>query len=174
MGRDWADGEIERLRRADPDALGALIERYQHRLYRYLLRLTRDRSQAEDLFQQTWLRVIENIRRYDAARDFDTWLFSIAHNLAVDHLRRRHPEALEEEPAVDGTADSAVARERAERLAAAMTGLPAAYREAVTLRFEEEMKIGEIARVTGVPLSTAKSRLRRGLLALRELLERKI
>ncbi len=174
MGRDWADGEIEGLRRADPDTLGALIERYQHRLYRYLFRLTRDRSHAEDLFQQTWLRVIENIRRYDAARDFDTWLFSIAHNLAVDHLRRRRAEPLEEELPAGGVPDSAVARERAERLAAAVTELPAAYREAVTLRFEEEMKIEDIARVTGVPLSTAKSRLRRGLLALRGLLERKV
>src|ERR1043166_2197514 len=81
--------EVSRLRRGDPDALAAAIARYQHRLYRYLQRFVGDASEAEDLFQQTWLRVLENLRRYDARRSFEAWLFSIAHNLAVDNLRRR-------------------------------------------------------------------------------------
>ena len=54
-----ADSEIGRLRRRDPDALAALVARYQHRLYRYLLRLVRDPAAADDLFQQTWLRAVE-------------------------------------------------------------------------------------------------------------------
>jgi RNA polymerase sigma factor (sigma-70 family) len=71
-----------------------MISRYQHRLYRYLLRLVREPAAADDLFQQTWLRVMEKIGRYDARRNFESWLFSVAHNLAIDAWRgqaRRKP-----------------------------------------------------------------------------------
>src|SRR5215472_11061209 len=73
----WSGVEdtIGRLRRGDPDALAALISRYQHRLYRYLLRLLREPAAADDLFQQTWVRVMEKIGRYDARRNFEAWLF---------------------------------------------------------------------------------------------------
>jgi len=87
---------LDRLRRGDPDALAAAISRSQHRLYRYLLRLVANPSTAEDLFQQTWLRVIESLRRYDARRSFEAWLFSVAHNLAIDYLRKSRPESLDE------------------------------------------------------------------------------
>ena len=85
------EDEAVKLRRRDPETLVALVGRYQHRLYRYLLRLVHDSAAAEDLFQQTWLRVVQNIRRYDPRRSFEAWLFSVAHNLAMDHLRRRQP-----------------------------------------------------------------------------------
>src|SRR5271169_5255301 len=90
------EDELSRLRRGDPEALGALVERYQHRLYRYLCRLVSDPAAAEDLFQQTWLRVAEQIHRYDEGRNFDAWLFRVAHNLAIDSLRRYRPESLDE------------------------------------------------------------------------------
>ncbi len=61
---------VVRMRRGDPDALTAMISRYQHRLYRYLLRLVREPAAADDLFQQTWLRVMEKIGRYDAQPQF--------------------------------------------------------------------------------------------------------
>src|SRR2546422_5150425 len=70
------DSDVARLRRGDPQALEALLSRYQHRLYRYLLRLVREPALAEDLFQQTWLRVAERIQRFDPSRNFDAWLFS--------------------------------------------------------------------------------------------------
>ena len=80
--------ELTRLRSGDLEALTALVERYQNRLYRYLLRLVKQPSVAEDLFQQTWLRVMERISNYDPERNFEAWLFSVAHNLTIDHLRR--------------------------------------------------------------------------------------
>jgi RNA polymerase sigma-70 factor, ECF subfamily len=178
--------EVARLGRGELDALEALLGRYQHRLYRYLLRMVRQPATAEDLFQQTWLRVAANIRRYDPRRSFEAWLFAVARNLAIDHLRRRAPESLEE-PAGEGpsaadrlTAPGADAlerllvREQAELLAAAMAELPAIYREVLTLRFEEEMKLEEIAAVTAAPISTVKTRLRRALEALRRGLEPRI
>ncbi|HVN06690.1 MAG TPA: sigma-70 family RNA polymerase sigma factor, partial [Bryobacteraceae bacterium] len=90
------EDSIVRLRKGDPDALAAIISRYQHRLYRYLLRLVHDPAVADDLFQQTWLRVMEKIGHYDARRSFEGWLFAVAHNLAVDSWRVKGSESLDE------------------------------------------------------------------------------
>lgn len=164
-------GEAARLRAGDPSAIAAAVHKYQHRLYRYFIRLVRDSATADDLFQQTWLHAVRNIQRYDPARSFDTWLFAIAHNAAIDLLRRRPGEVLVDYPAHEPDAlDTLIARERAASVAAALQALPAIYREALTLRFEEGMKLEEIAAVTGANLSTVKTRVTRGLQALRRLL----
>ena len=84
--------EIARgLRRHDPDLLDELIGRYQYRLPRYLWTLTGNREAAEDLFQETWIRVLERGDQYNPRWRFEAWLFSIARNLAIDLLRRRQP-----------------------------------------------------------------------------------
>jgi len=179
------DTELTRLRSGDLDALTVLVERYQNRLYRYLLRLVKQPGTAEDLFQQTWLRVMERISSYDPRRNFESWLFSVAHNLAIDHLRRYRPESLDEplpsghtrEELLPGAGPSALeallTSERKSWISDAMTELPVVYREVLTLRFEEEMKLEEIAAVLVVPLSTVKTRLHRGLKGLRQLLGEK-
>ncbi|HKF50823.1 MAG TPA: sigma-70 family RNA polymerase sigma factor, partial [Candidatus Acidoferrales bacterium] len=144
------DADVARLRRGDLEALAALVQRYQHRLYRYLLRLVRQQAEAEDLFQQTWLRVASQIRRFDPRRNFDAWLFTLARNLAIDHLRRAHLQSLDEhlEDADSYTpaalrasnpppVDTMIAHERASFVAAAMDELPVLYREVLALRFEE-------------------------------------
>ena len=181
------DAAVSQLRRGDLNALSTLMARYQNRIYRYLLRLVRQPAEAEDLFQQTWLRVAEKIRSYDPARNFDAWLFTLARNLAFDHLRRIQPRSLDEPLAEDspdetmisrmasadpGPFDQLMASERASHLAAALENLPVSYREVLSLRFEEEMKLEEIAFVLGAPLSTVKSRLRRSLEQLREAFEK--
>jgi len=180
------DADVVRLRRGDLDALSELISRYQNRLYRYLLRIVRQPAEAEDLFQQTWLKVVEKIGAFDAGRNFDAWLFTLARNLAIDHLRRVRPQSLDEPlddsrhgetmadriPSRDDTPlEQALAAERRIAIGDAMAALPLIYREVLTLRFEEEMKIEDIAQVTAVPLSTAKSRLRRALEQLRGALD---
>jgi RNA polymerase sigma-70 factor (ECF subfamily) len=157
--------------RLDAAGLAAMVGRYQHRLYRYLIRLVREPAAAEDLFQQTWLQAVREIRRYDARRSFDTWLFAIAHNLAMDLLRRTAGERLEGREELSSAApdafDLTMMAERSAIVAAEMEALPALYREALVLRFEEGMKLEEIAEVTGAPLSTVKSRVQRGLEGLR-------
>src|ERR1700693_5243922 len=95
-GSVGVEAEVAQLTRGDLDALEALLARYQNRLYRYLLRLVREPAEAEDLFQQTWVRVAEKIRQYDSKRNFEAWLFTVARNLAFDHLRRIRPESLDE------------------------------------------------------------------------------
>jgi RNA polymerase sigma-70 factor (ECF subfamily) len=167
--------DAARLRRGDTDGLVGLMKRHQDRLFRYLLRLVGDEPMAEDLFQQTWLQVAERISRYDPARPFAPWLFTVARNLALDQLRRLKPESLEEagEPeALIGTGDDplshAMAGERSARLAAAVSGLAPLDREVLALRFEAELELPELAGTLGVPLPTAKARLYRALARLRE------
>jgi RNA polymerase sigma-70 factor (ECF subfamily) len=173
------EDSITRLKTGDTDALGEVMQHYQHRLYRFLLRLAQDPFAADDLFQQTWLRVMEKIGRYDARRHFDPWLFSVARNLAIDHLRQRRGVSLDA-PDESGAApvdrlaageqdplERVLEYERGAILAAAVAELPLIHREVLTLRFEDEMKLEEIAEVVGIPLSTVKSRLLRALEGLR-------
>ena len=177
---DTDHDDVARLRRGDAAGLGGLMERHQDRLLRYLKRLVGDEAVAEDVFQQAWLHAAERIGRYDASRPFRPWLFAVARNLAIDELRRRRPESLDDagEPAAPERGDDqplarAIAGQRRERVAAALGGLAPLDREALSLRFEEDLALGEIAALLDVPLPTAKARVYRALARLRErLLER--
>jgi RNA polymerase sigma-70 factor (ECF subfamily) len=163
------------LRRRDPDLLDRLIEQYQHRLFRYLMYLSGNRELAEDLFQETWIRVLERGHQYDGKHEFSTWLYAVARNLTIDYLRKKHPVSLDglmenEEHAPLEPADTRpmawevlLQHEQAERVSAALVSIPAEYRETVVLRFQEGLALDEIAMVTGAPLGTVKSRLYRGL-----------
>jgi RNA polymerase sigma-70 factor (ECF subfamily) len=172
--------EIARgLRHRDPDLLDHLIEKYQHRLLRYLVSLTGRHDLAEDIFQETWVRVLERGRQYDGRHEFSTWLFTIARNLVIDHLRRKRPASLDSLTAENDAApfdiaatgqpsafDATVQREQNENISAGMQHIATEYRETLVLRFQEGMSLEEIAGVTGAPLGTVKSRIYRGLTAL--------
>src|SRR5438309_2000960 len=163
------------LRRRDPDLLDRLIEQYQHRLLRYLVYLSGNRELAEDLFQETWIRVLERGHQYDGEHEFSTWLYAVARNLTIDHLRKKSPLSLDglmedEEHAPLEPADTrpmawevVQQHEQSERISAALVSIPAEYRETVVLRFQEGLALDEIATITGTKLGTVKSRLYRGL-----------
>jgi RNA polymerase sigma-70 factor (ECF subfamily) len=167
------------LRRRDPDLLDRLIEQYQHRLLRYLIHLSGNRELAEDLFQETWIRVLERGHQYDGKHEFSTWLYAVARNLTLDYLRKKSTVSLDgmmDGPTVDEPrapfepADTRPAawevvqqREQAERIDAALVGIPTEYREVVVLRFQDGLSLEEMVAVTGSPLGTVKSRLYRGL-----------
>ncbi len=171
------------LKRQDAGLLDELIVRYQHRLMRYLLYLTGNREQAEDHFQEVWMRVLVRGAQYNGKARFDTWLFTIARNLVIDQKRKKTMASLDElfngdseddRPMTFEVADDKqtpfdrfVNLEDRERLAAALLGLDAIYREVLVLRFYEELSLEEIAKVTRAPLSTVKSRLYRGLVAIK-------
>jgi RNA polymerase sigma-70 factor (ECF subfamily) len=171
------------LRRRDPDLLDRLIEQYQHRLLRYLVYLSGNRELAEDLFQETWIRVLERGHQYDGKREFSTWLYAVARNLTIDYLRKKSPLSLDglmddEDHAPLEPADTRPSawevvqqHQQAERISAALVGIPAEYRETVVLRFQEGLALEEIATVTGAKLGTVKSRLYRGLNLLMSRLE---
>jgi RNA polymerase sigma-70 factor (ECF subfamily) len=174
------------LRRRDPELLDGLIERFRFRLFRYLLCLTRQRETAEELFQETWIRVLERGHQYNRKWKFEAWLFTIARHLVIDHQRRRQPplidllggggheeKNLEIEASNQPSALEEVARrEESERITAALATLPANYRDVLALRFQEDMTLEEIAAVVAAPVPTVKSRLYRGLEALRQVLGR--
>lgn len=176
-----AMNEIARgLRERDVALLQMLVEEYQDRLVRYLTYVLGRRDGVDDLVQETWLRVMERGRSFDAGRDagsrFEPWLFTVARNGAVDFLRRRREVSLDaEEGEVGVVAVSheaspfvmAAQTEDAERLAGALQELRPMYREALVLRFVEEMSLQEIGVVTGAPVATVAARVYRGLAALR-------
>jgi RNA polymerase sigma-70 factor (ECF subfamily) len=177
------NAEIARgLKRQDPELLDQLIETYQHRLMRYLMFLTSKREVAEDLFQEVWIRVLRRGSQYNGKARFDTWIFTIARNLVIDLSRKRTMASLDEmregredsdaqpfEIVQDGPGplEQFQCRENASEVAVVMGTLDANYREVLTLRFHEEMSLEEIAAITRAPLSTVKSRLYRGLAALK-------
>ncbi len=177
--------EIARgLKRQDPDLLDYLIETYQHRLMRYLTYLTGRRDAAEDLFQETWMRVLLRGAQYNGKARFDTWLFTIARNLVIDLSRKRVMASLDALQDPDGDDrpfeiaeenpspyEQFCSRENAAEVNAVLLNLHASYREVLVLRFHEDLALEEIALVTRAPLSTVKSRLYRGLAALKPLIE---
>lgn len=176
------------LKRQDAGLLDELIVRYQHRLLRYLLYLTSSRELAEDLFQEVWMRVLVRGAQFNGQARFDTWLFTIARNLVIDQRRKRTMSSLDELFEGSSEDDRPMSFEVAdceptpfdrfsnledrEQIAGALMTLDTLYREVLVLRFHEELSLEEIAKVTHSPLSTVKSRLYRGLAAIRPALER--
>ncbi len=176
------------LKRQEAGLLDELIVRYQHRLMRYLLYLSGNREMAEDLFQEVWMRVLVRGSQFNGQSRFDTWLFTIARNLVIDLRRKRTMSSLDELFEAGGDDDRPMSFEVAngeptpfdrfssfedrERIAAALLEMDTLYREVLVLRFHEEMSLEEIAKVTRAPLSTIKSRLYRGLAAIKPKLER--
>jgi RNA polymerase sigma-70 factor (ECF subfamily) len=176
------------LKRQDAGLLDELIVRYQHRLLRYLLYLTSNREMAEDLFQEVWMRVLVRGAQFNGKARFDTWLFTIARNLVIDQRRKRTMQSLDELFEGRNDDDRLMSFEVAggeptpfdrfanledrERIAAALLQLDMIHREVLVLRFHEELSLEEIAKVTRAPLSTVKSRLYRGMAAMKPKLER--
>ena len=176
------------LKRQDAGLLDELIVRYQHRLLRYLLYLTSNREMAEDLFQEVWMRVLVRGAQFNGQARFDTWLFTIARNLVIDQRRKRTMSSLDELVEVGKEDDKPMSFEVAgdeptpfdrfsnledrQRIAASLLQLDTLHREVLVLRFHEELSLEEIAKVTRAPLSTVKSRLYRGLAAIKPKLER--
>jgi RNA polymerase sigma-70 factor (ECF subfamily) len=176
------------LKRQDAGLLDKLIVLYQHRLLRYLLYLTGNREISEDLFQEVWMRVMVRGAQFNGQARFDTWLFTIARNLVIDLKRKRTMSSLDELFEAGGEDDRPMSFEVAddeptpfdrfsnledrERIAGALMELDTLYREVLVLRFHEELSLEEIAQVTRAPLSTVKSRLYRGMAAIKPKLER--
>jgi RNA polymerase sigma-70 factor, ECF subfamily len=171
------------LRERDMELLADLVERCQHRLVRYLLYLTGRRDYAEDLAQETWIRLLQRGSQYNGRQRFDPWLFAIARNLAIDYLRRKRkgleaaslPDDRDEILLVSSSGptpfEAAARSQDAIRLAGQLQILSPLYREALLLRFQEDLSLAEIAQVLGAPVTTVTSRIYRGLAALRSAFE---
>ena len=163
-------------RHGDAGAFETLYRRHRGALYRFMLRAIKQRSSAEELFQEVWIRVIEARSRYAPQARFTTWLYTIAHNLLVDHWRKKGL-ALASLDTQDVSVESANPARQAEgreslaRFLQALEALPAAQREAFLLHEESGLTTAEIAAATGSNEEAAKSRLRYAMAKLKAALD---
>lgn len=168
------------LRYADGDlaAFEVLYGRHSDSLYRYLLRLSLNAATAEDLFQETWSKIVKSRERYRPTAKFSTFLFRVAHNCFIDHVRRNKRHLAEtsidpdlspaDDDSPEACADKGLARRR---LHAALALLPDEQRDVFLLHEEGGLSVDEIAVATGVKRETAKSRLRYAVRKLKRSLE---
>jgi RNA polymerase sigma-70 factor (ECF subfamily) len=172
------------LRQRDMAVLHQLVAQYQYRLVRYLIYVTGRRDSVDDLVQETWLRVLERGHSYNGQSPFAPWLLTIARNLAFDQMRKRKIFSLDSQDEsgqdVDALApisdepppfEQAARTEDARHLARSLESLDPIYREALVLRFQEDLSLQEIAAIAGASVSTVSSRIYRGLAALRKQME---
>jgi RNA polymerase sigma-70 factor, ECF subfamily len=171
--RETQEQEIlAQLAAGDRRNLGSLLDFYGADLMSYLHAVTGNHELAEDVFQDTWIRVMERIRRFDARRGFAPWLFRIARNLAYDRLRARRwksrfgiGSASREDQVLDVAApgDFREAMISEDLTRALLVGLDPVLREAIWLRYFQDMSYEQIAAHCRLPLGTVKSRLARAL-----------
>lgn len=172
---------VERIRQGDLEQAQQLIRRHQPMLMRYLRRICGRDQIAEEIHQHAWLKVIENLQKFDGggkSGGFKPWLFRIATNLVNDHWRSRGREsnarqgirliAEQDAPAAD---HRLMMGEEEEKLRWAITQLPESQRQVLTLRYYGNLKFVEIAQLLGCPLNTALGRMHKAMLKLRELME---
>jgi RNA polymerase sigma-70 factor (ECF subfamily) len=178
-----------RYRDGDVRAFEVLVARHRKPVYNFILRFVRDSAQAEDVTQETFLRLIKGADAYERQAKFTTWLYTIARNLCVDAARRgKHRKAASLDAPLDGDEGSASlldlvpdsgagvdrqaqSRELALRIRNAIEALPDEQREIFLLREVADLQFNEIASVVGCPENTVKSRMRYALEKLREALE---
>ena len=162
---------IRRCLTGDQGAMLALVERFRGQVFGLCFRMLGQRQDAEDVAQETFVRVLKNLQRWDAARDFEPWLLAIAGNRCRTALstRKRRPAAeMLPEQVSDGLPDIQAARNLAEEVTLALAGIREDYRQAFVLFHEQELSYGEIAEAMSVPLGTIKTWVHR---ARRELID---
>jgi RNA polymerase sigma-70 factor (ECF subfamily) len=184
-----ADGELVQSALAGRETcFEELVRRYQRPIAAYVYRMVGDYDAALDLTQEVFIKVYNSLARYRSEYKFSTWIYKIAHNAAIDHLRRY---AVREQALTNGfdverrevslesrrlTPEQESERnERRSEIELVVQMLPAAYRELIVLRHSQDLSYDEIAEVTGLPLGTVKNRLFRAREAMRDhLLDRGI
>ena len=164
---------MERVQRGEIRALDVLFERYRPRLFGFLVRRCSDAATAEDLFQETWLRVVRARDRFDPRRRFSTWLFQIANNLCRDRARRREVEGrgkrgIRELAEVASRGTETPSPELRLDMVRRLALLSDRLREVLVLRYYHDLSEREIAEIVGIPAGTVKSRLHKAVRVLRK------
>jgi RNA polymerase sigma-70 factor (ECF subfamily) len=190
--RGFADDSDERLmlryQEGDVQAFEQLLERHRKKLFGYLLRMLRNREQAEDAFQEVFLRIVKSRMRYQPSATFTQWMYTIAHNLCVDRFRRSgivKTESMDKSEGEDSDRsladrlassnpspeESAASAEQRSVLEGAIMSLSPDNREVFLLRERQGLSFKEIARSLDIPVNTAKSRMRYAFEGLRKSVE---
>lgn len=159
------------------EACRRLVERYERPVFGLILRMVRDPAVAEELAQDTFIKAFGALERFNPRKKLSSWLFKIAHNTAIDHLRKREPLTVslsppqeDEGPDYGATLADAGSRDPEQRaqeadlargIEEALGGLRPEYREVLVLRFQEGLAYDEIAQVLDLPLGTVKTHIHR-------------
>jgi RNA polymerase sigma-70 factor (ECF subfamily) len=174
---------VRRCLSGDQRACRDLVRRYERPVFSVLMRVLRRAEDAEDLVQETFIRVFRALDRYDPERPFAAWIFTIASRLAIDHLRRRRVKTVSltvsepgstqehdldvEDPGLRPDDITSHAEEES-RAAALIDSLPEHYRIVVLLRHQQDLSYEEIAEALQLPLGTVKARIHRARALLKE------
>ncbi len=171
---------ISRIIEGDKDLFGELIDRFEDRLTRYVMRFTQQKDDVSDIIQVVFIKAYTNLQSFDTSRSFNSWIYRIAHNESVNHLKKRggekiafidfdtffpHPFAKEESDTL------ALSREDKEQLEKSLAGISPKYREVLVLYYYDELGYQEIADVLHIPIATVGVRIRRGKEALHKILQ---
>ena len=167
-----------------------LLGRYQRPVFSLIYRMVRDREQAEDLAQETFVRVFNNIDRYDPAYKFSSWIFKIATNLTIDWIRRKEVPTVSIDGSRYATSNDDIeastitvesddenpeelleSRELGSQIEVAIGKLRPEYRQAIVLRHIDDLPYEDIAQIMALPLGTVKTYIHRGRKELQELLQ---
>jgi RNA polymerase sigma-70 factor (ECF subfamily) len=169
--------ETQLAANGDFEAFEALVDKYEGRIYRHLRKMVSDEALAEDLLQETFLNAHRGLPKFTGASKFSTWLFRIATNNALMHLRKKRPESIEYEDGVRGEAELAhmgssekylktpqsilLSEEGKRQIESAIDDLPALYRSTIILRDVEGFSLAEVAEIMECSVPAVKSRLHR-------------
>jgi RNA polymerase sigma-70 factor, ECF subfamily len=166
---------ILNARQGDPAAYGELVTRHQTSVFNVCLRILHERTAAEDMAQETFIRAHARLGSFDLERSFGPWIRRVAVNVCLNHLESQKVTAeLDDERHADGSQSlekQVESRERSDQIRAALASLPANYRVVVELRHYQEMSYDEIASELKIPLSDVKSNLFRARKLLAEKLK---
>lgn len=164
MNEDADELRVRRIKDGDFPAAEELMEKYRESLFNFIYRMMSNYHSAEDIFQETWLRVIEKIERYNPRYPFNIWLFRIARNLCLDSLRKAKRRTMKQIFLVSKTDEVPGEPElEKEKLKAVLARTSPKMREVIILRYFQQYDLTEISSILQAPVGTVKSRLNRGI-----------
>jgi len=184
---NYVETRLAKLARTgDRRAFAELVDLYKDKIYHHAYRMLGNRQEAEDVSQDTFLRLYNNLHRYDETQKFSTWIFRICTNLCIDRLRKRRPTYSLDAEVTDGEGNDyyammpsdedtpekqVIVSETQQSIRKAVETMPEKYKSIVMLRYLQDMSLQEISDVLDMPVTTIKTRLHRGREFLRKKLE---
>jgi RNA polymerase sigma-70 factor, ECF subfamily len=176
---------INLIRETKPERYAEVIERYQGKLFAYLYRLVGNREEAEDLLQDVFIKAYKNLNSYDSSRKFSSWVYRIAHNEAVNFIKRKSlkrfiswedisstKDKLESSSMEAGADDAWIRKESINDVDQAINGLPIKYKQVLLLRYFSDKSYEEISEILGKPVNTVGTLINRAKKKLSEEMEK--
>jgi len=184
--KNTEDGALIKLvQKKNPAAYKEIVRRYQGKLFAYLYRLVGNREEAEDILQNVFVKVYKNIKRFDTQRKFSSWIYRIAHNEAVNFLKRRGKRrqvSLEDIETTKDKLDTAsldkspidawISKELKREMREALNKLPIKYKEVLTLRYFLDKSYEEMGEILGKPVNTVGTLINRAKKKLMEIIKK--